>query len=181
MKLWDDFYNLINKINGCNSWHCTGERPPLMITGFPVRAQWTAGEGGAASHSTQASFSSPPVTRVRIHEYDGFFSFSFHLVACRLLAAPSEALWTEMTEVFCSVLKLVQLLSTVIERQDFAAGIGGKEEAPVWCPCCYRIRLLNDKCLSSFSRIITPGSNGTISVTAVFVNEWNPLTWKKQR
>lgn len=33
-----------------------------------------------------------------------------------------------MTEVFFSVPKLVQLLSKVIERQDFAAGITGKEE-----------------------------------------------------
>jgi len=39
-----------------------------------------------------------------------------------------------MTEVFFSVLKLVQLLSGVIQRQDFPAGITGKEEALLYAP-----------------------------------------------
>ena len=33
-----------------------------------------------------------------------------------------------MTEVFFSVPELVQMLSKAIERQDFAAGITGKED-----------------------------------------------------
>lgn len=71
-----------------------------------------------------------------------------------------------MTEVFFSVLKLVQLLSGVIERQDFPAGITGKEEAlffyaPVVTTAAFIVTRL-----SSFSRIILAGSNVSISVTA---------------
>lgn len=70
-----------------------------------------------------------------------------------------------MTEVFFSALKLVQLLSGLIERQDFPAGITGKEEALFYARC-YHCCLPNDKCISSFSRIVIAGSNVSISVTA---------------
>ena len=56
-----------------------------------------------------------------------------------------------MTEVFFNVLKSVQLLARVIERQDFPAGITGEEEAPVAAFIMTNVPLIPSQC--SYSRL----------------------------
>lgn len=109
--------------------------------------------------------SSPSVIKVPTFMNMIFF-FPLCFSTCGMLIIRSDLWgslkWNDRSVVHCAE---VQLLSGVIERQDFPARISANEGL-LSCQCCNHEYHHDSKCLSSFSMIIiAAGSNVSTCVT----------------
>lgn len=125
--------------------------------------------------------SSPSVIKVPTFMNMIFFPLVF--LTCGMLIIGSDLWgslnWNDGGVVHCAE---VQLLSGVIERQDFPARISANEGL-LSCQCCNHDCHHDSKCLSSFSKIIiAAGSNVSTCVTNMTIlmqenqNETNKQT-----